>query len=207
MQWSYPAGCVQWPGSRVSVACTIVFFQNQHTPLAQVVEGFDFEADLHMSSLVVDECTSRLGVHRDPASPMPALVAGTTVYSLGADGKEVRVASGGRLFQADGLFDLSYGPYDAVLMDGNLAHGVTCLAALKGRGHLQGRAPLRRSSLIVFNRFIILIVTIVLAFVINGNFHSIIFLVIVYSPTHWLLPTRMTTTAEGRRATVSPLTT
>ena len=51
----------------------------------------------------------------------------------------------------DGLIDISYGPRDIVLIDGNLPHGITRLSAPKG---LTGsRAELERFSLIVFSTF------------------------------------------------------
>ena len=121
--------------------------------VAQVVEGFDYKMDLHLSTLVMNECTSRIGIHRDPATPMPAMVQGRTLHHMSPDGTSVPVGRGGRLFLADGLFDLSYGPYDVVLLDGNLAHGITCLRALPGQGDRRGRTPLVRSSTILFNRF------------------------------------------------------
>ena len=43
---------------------------------------------------------------------------------------------GGRLFLVDGLFDISYGPHDVVLLDGNIPHGITNLSDLPGEGHL-----------------------------------------------------------------------
>jgi len=42
------------------------------------------------------------------------------------------VHSVGRLFAADGLIDISYGPRGIVLIDGNLPHGITRLSAPKG---------------------------------------------------------------------------
>ena len=62
-------------------------------------------------------------------------------------------ASGGRLFIADGLFDLSYGPCDVVLIDGNIPHGITSLSPLPGLGSKRGRAPLERFSMIFFSKF------------------------------------------------------
>ena len=43
-------------------------------------------------------------------------------------------AVGGRLFLADGLVDISYGPTDVVLLDGNIPHGITNLRDLPGQG-------------------------------------------------------------------------
>ena len=61
-------------------------------------------------------------------------------------------ASGGRLFAADGLFDLSYGPTDVVLLDGNIPHGVTNLRDLPGEG-ATARPQLTRFSGIMFSTF------------------------------------------------------
>ena len=41
---------------------------------------------------------------------------------------------GGRLFLADGLVDISYGPTDVVLLDGNIPHGITTLRDFPGQG-------------------------------------------------------------------------
>ena len=60
--------------------------------------------------------------------------------------------AGGRLFIADGLFDISYGPEDVVLLDGNIAHGITCLCDLPGGGK-RSRQELERFSAIVFSSF------------------------------------------------------
>ena len=48
---------------------------------------------------------------------------------------------GGRLVIVDGLFDISYGPKDVVLIDGNILHGITGLRDLPG----QGKKPLAAS--------------------------------------------------------------
>ena len=58
---------------------------------------------------------------------------------------------GGRLFLADGLFDLSYGPRDVVLLDGNVPHGITRLSGPKGVS--AKRTELERFSLIMFSTF------------------------------------------------------
>ena len=60
----------------------------------------------------------------------------------------VQQGCGGRLFLADGLFDISYGPEDVVLLDGNILHGITGLKDLPGGGQ-QKRAELERFSVIV----------------------------------------------------------
>ena len=74
----------------------------------QVIASFDFTAHLTLSTLgfvCVDEASSRVGVHRDPPCPLPALLCGSTVYSLTASGW-VAHAGGGSLFMADGLWCL-----------------------------------------------------------------------------------------------------
>ena len=60
--------------------------------------------------------------------------------------------AGGRLYLADGLVDLSYGPRDVVLLDGNFAHGITSLRALAGQGGKKRAPELQRFSLIFFSR-------------------------------------------------------
>ena len=42
-----------------------------------VLDGMDMSAMLNLSTLRVDEASSRLGAHRDPACPMPALIGNT----------------------------------------------------------------------------------------------------------------------------------
>ena len=59
---------------------------------------------------------------------------------------------GGRLFFADGLVDISYGPTDVVLLDGNIPHGITNLRDLPGQGTTT-RPELRRFSVILFSDF------------------------------------------------------
>ena len=59
---------------------------------------------------------------------------------------------GGRLFLADGLVDISYGPTDVVLLDGNIPHGITNLRDLPGQGTTT-RPELRRFSVILFSDF------------------------------------------------------
>ena len=59
---------------------------------------------------------------------------------------------GGRLFLADGLVDISYGPTDVVLLDGNIPHGITNLRDLPGQGTTT-RPELRRFSVILFSEF------------------------------------------------------
>ena len=54
---------------------------------------------------------------------------------------------------ADGLINLSYGPRDIVLIDGNYLHGVTSLRAPSACGNQKGRQELERFSLINFSSF------------------------------------------------------
>ena len=70
-------------------------------------------------SLVIDALTTR-------GSEAPSPIYLQVIQSI--DRKEyLRVGAGGRLFLADGLFDISYGPNDIVLLDGNIPPGVTGL--------------------------------------------------------------------------------
>ena len=97
---------------------------------------------------------SRLGIHHDPPCPLPALIAGSTVWAPLPTGGWERRATGGRLFLADGLWDLEYGPRDLVLLDGNLLHGVTTLRSLPGHTAPGVSQPqLQRRSVIMFNRW------------------------------------------------------
>ena len=48
-------------------------------------------------------------------------------------------------FLADGLFDISYGPKDVVLLDGNIVHGITGLRDTPGKG-MATRRELERFS-------------------------------------------------------------
>jgi hypothetical protein len=59
--------------------------------------------------------------------------------------------SGGKLYIADRLWDASYGPCDAVLMDGNCLHGITTLCDLPTKGPQPSRPELQRFSLILFS--------------------------------------------------------
>ena len=65
----------------------------------------------------------------------------------------VKVQRGGRLFLFDGMFDLSYGPHDVILLDGRFTHGVTVLRDLPGENQGGGRRELERFSLIMFSRW------------------------------------------------------
>ena len=59
---------------------------------------------------------------------------------------------GPRLFLADGLFDISYAPLDAVMLDGNIPHGITNLRDFPGQGGTS-RPELERFSVIVTSTF------------------------------------------------------
>ena len=52
----------------------------------------------------------------------------------------------------DGLFDISYGPADVVLLDGNILHGITGLRDHPGKG-TASRPELERFSAILFSSF------------------------------------------------------
>ena len=88
-----------------------------------------------------------IGVHRDPPSPIFALICGHGVHKL-RDGKVTKTSNGGNLFLADGMFRLDYGPRDVVLMDGNWAHGVSNL-----RHNSQSESTCTRFSMISFSRW------------------------------------------------------
>ena len=112
----------------------------------------DYEAHMAEVTLAVNEGCSEIGIHHDPQCPMPALICGPGLYRWGPTGWEA-TGCGGRLFLADGLFDLSYGPRDVVLLDGNLAHGVTKLGDLPGQVQMGTRAELVRFSIVRLSRF------------------------------------------------------
>ena len=111
----------------------------------------DFSQETFLTTLLFNNGASKVGNHRDPPSIMPALIAGPGMSHKGPHGWSPG-GVGGRVYLADGLVDLSYGPRDVVLLDGNFAHGITSLRALPGQGG-QKRAPeLERFSLILFSR-------------------------------------------------------
>ena len=83
--------------------------------------------------------------------PFPALIIGQGTSKL-VDGSWRSCAQGGRLFLADGLVDISYGPTDVVLLDGNIPHGITNLRDLPGQG-TASRPELKRFSAILFSDF------------------------------------------------------
>ena len=84
---------------------------------------------------------------------LAALICGQGMCELGEDGEWQQARGvGGRLFLADGLFDISYGPEDVVLLDGNIFHGITGLRDLPGGGTCK-RPELERFSVILFSSF------------------------------------------------------
>ena len=94
------------------------------------------EIPCKFTTLGVNEGSKLCGIHHDPPTPLPALIAGNTtwVYVMSAHAWR-QTCGGGRLFLADGLFDLSYGPRDVIILDGRFAHGVTTLRQLPGILH------------------------------------------------------------------------
>ena len=151
-------------------------------PCSQVIEGMDIGAHLEMTTLLINEGSSRCGIHHDPPAPLPALVAGPTGWRLSEQRgshphpnvvpeqyRDIAVSppnsphcpkpqwvqsqKGGRLFLLDGLWDLSYGPCDAVLLDGRYMHGVSVLRDMPLANRSSRRAELERFSLILFSKW------------------------------------------------------
>jgi len=116
-----------------------------------VLKVMDFEEDLKYSTLLTNTGSSKAGAHFDPSCPLPALIAGPTVNTF-QDDRWRPSARGGRLVLVDGLVDLSYGPRDVVILNGNYMHAVTELRDLPGPRH-QGQPELTRFSIIIFNGF------------------------------------------------------
>lgn len=117
-----------------------------------VCMGMDMKAHLHLATLRLDGTSSKLGAHRDPPSPMPALIGGATTHFMGENNTWQAHARGGKLVLLDGLFDLAYGPRDLVILDGNFMHTVTRLRALPTPPNT--RPPkLERRSFILFSRW------------------------------------------------------
>lgn len=108
---------------------------------------------IEISTLECNEGKSRIGIHKDPPSPFPALVAGSGVHQL-KNNEWNKMYNGGRLFSAEGWFDLSYTPLDVTIMNGNNPHGVTTLRALSGEGSTKGRPEMKRNSIIIFSKFL-----------------------------------------------------
>ena len=115
----------------------------------QVISGIDHEQYIEIATLCLNEGSSRLGVHKDMGTPMPALCMGPGLWRL-AGGEWRPTGEGGQLYLADGMFDVSYGPCGGTLLDGNLLHGVTNLRDFSGTGQTS-RPELERFSLIIFS--------------------------------------------------------
>ena len=116
-----------------------------------MIKGIDHSKSLQLSTLIINEGSSRAGIHHDMPCPFPALIIGQGTSKL-VDGSWISCAQGGRLFLADGLVDISYGPTDVVLLDGNIPHGITNLRDLPGQG-TASRPELKRFSAILFSDF------------------------------------------------------
>ena len=95
-----------------------------------MVANIDHRHYLNLSTLNLTEGSSRAGVHHDMPCPFPALIFGLGARQL-VGGVWKRHAAAGRLFLADGLFGISYGPHDVVLLDGNIPHSITNLSDLQ----------------------------------------------------------------------------
>ena len=114
----------------------------------------DYAQYVKLSTLICDEGASACGVHHDPIAPLPSLVAGPGGWAWDAQRGWQQIFRGGRLFLADGLWDISYGPHDAVIIDGRFAHGVTHLREMSSCVDTpRGRPERERFSLILFNTF------------------------------------------------------
>ena len=81
-----------------------------------------------------------------------SLIGGPGCYKW--DGQRfLQVSGGGTLVLIDGLFKLSYGPKDLIVMDGNYFHAVTVLCDLPKAITDKNREQLERLSIIIFNRW------------------------------------------------------
>lgn len=98
---------------------------------------------LKLSTLLLTS-NKDIGVHRDPMAPCPACIFGHTTYTL-ENNTWSNNNKGGILFILDGLIALDYGPCDIVIMDGNIAHGVTRVQ----RDNVK-HVPMERFSAILF---------------------------------------------------------
>ena len=115
----------------------------------------DHSAYMGLSTLKLNEGNSKAAPHHDMPCPLPALICGQGMCEL-VDGEWVSRGKGGRLFVVDGMFDLSYGPHDVVLLDGNTFHGITGLRDMPHagqRGDFKSRPELERFSAILFSSF------------------------------------------------------
>ena len=79
--------------------------------------------NLQLSMLTVTKAKP-IAIHRDPLTPTFALLFGDTTHKLQGN-KWVDPRLGGTLFFMDGLLELKYSPRDIMIIDGNIAHGVT----------------------------------------------------------------------------------
>eukprot|EP00985_Skeletonema_marinoi_P026660 scaffold20865_cov150-Skeletonema_marinoi.AAC.3 len=84
---------------------------------------------IRLNTNIIDDKESTMGIHHDMPTPTPAMVTGPSNYIL--DNGEWRLKHrGGRLFLAEGLFSIQYGPRDIVAFDGNVPHGLTRMKPL-----------------------------------------------------------------------------
>ncbi|KAL9180206.1 hypothetical protein ACHAXT_008176 [Thalassiosira profunda] len=114
-------------------------------PLEEIdLEGI--RASIEMSTLEVT-AAKNIAIHRDPPTPTFAAVSGHGMSEV-VDNKFVRSHKGGNLFLADGMFRLDYSGRDLVLLDGNVAHGVSDIR----RGQ-NGSGEPARFSMITFSRW------------------------------------------------------
>jgi hypothetical protein len=88
--------------------------------------------NLKLSTLLLTS-NKDIGVHRDPMAPCPACIFGHTTHTL-ENNTWSNKDKGGILFILDGLFALDYGPCDIVIIDGNIAHGVTQVQRVNVKG-------------------------------------------------------------------------
>ena len=90
------------------------FLRSKNFP-EDLINVCDFEADMEVTTLLVNTGSSKMGIHRDPGTPMPALLCGTTTYALSSDGASWQPAmAGGQFFIADGMFAIPYRPTDVL---------------------------------------------------------------------------------------------
>ena len=111
----------------------------------------DHEPFIKLSTLMLNEGSSQAGPHHDMPCPLPAMIFGPGMCNY-VGGEWCPQGVGGRLFLVDGLFDISYGPADVVLLDGNILHGITGLRDHPGKG-ASSRPELERFSAILFSSF------------------------------------------------------
>eukprot|EP00984_Skeletonema_dohrnii_P018291 scaffold8514_cov74-Skeletonema_dohrnii-CCMP3373.AAC.3 len=108
---------------------------------------------IHLNSNIIDDDLSKMGVHRDPSTPTPALACGSTNYVYDEEKEEWMCNNyGGRLFIVDGLLCLDYRPMDVAVFDGNYLHGVSKMKPVKGKEPPNG-GKYNRFSMILFSRY------------------------------------------------------